>query len=280
MPSLAELQHAFARAIWDGTDGEVVGAIRADGLLPEARVALYRHHVFATLTAALAATYPVVSRLVDERFFAYAADRYIREHPPAGPCLFEYGASLPEFLAAFPPCRDLVYLPDVARLEWAMNRALHAADAAPLDPDRLRAVAPEATPRLRFRLHPSVSLLASAWPIDRTWRANQPDADPTTRIDLDAGGVRLEVRRLADDVVFRVLDGPTFAFRHALVEGRALEDAASVALAVSPDFDLAAAIQDLCLEELLVGFEIESLTLSGEPQIRDVFTQAWRTSNT
>lgn len=147
MPSLAELQHAFARAIWDGADGEVVGAIRGDGLLPEARVALYRHHVFTTLTAALAATYPVVSRLVDERFFAYAA-------------------------------------------------------------------------------------------------------------------------------------GPTFAFRHALVEGRALEDAAGVALTVSPDFDLAAAIQDLFLEELLVGFEIESLTLGGEPQIRDVFTQAWRTSNT
>jgi hypothetical protein len=222
-------------------------------------VALYRHHVFATLTAALAATYPVVSRLVDQRFFAYAADRYIREHPPAGPCLFEYGASLPEFLAAFPPCRDLVYLPDVARFEWAMNRALHAADAAPLDPDRLRAVAPEATPGLLLGLHPSVSLLASAWPIDRIWRANQPDVDPATEIDLSAGGVRLEVRRLADDVVFRALDEATFAFRRVLAEGRCLEEAADAALSASPDFDLTGAVQDLLREEVLVGVSTPSL---------------------
>ena len=44
---------------------------------------------------------PVVCRLVDRRFFAYAADPYIRAHPPAGPCLFEYGATFPDFLAAF-----------------------------------------------------------------------------------------------------------------------------------------------------------------------------------
>ena len=36
------------------------------------------------------------------RFFGFAADRYIHDHLPAGPCLFEYGATFPDFLAGFP----------------------------------------------------------------------------------------------------------------------------------------------------------------------------------
>jgi hypothetical protein len=50
----------------------------SDGLTAEARLAIYRHHVFITLTAALQTTYPVLCRLVHERFFGYAADQYIR----------------------------------------------------------------------------------------------------------------------------------------------------------------------------------------------------------
>jgi hypothetical protein len=264
VPSLAELQDAFGRAIWQGSDEAVAGLIRGDGLPPEARLAIYRHHVFSTLTAALASAYPVVVRLVDARFFAYAADAYVRAHPPAGPCLVEYGESLPEFLAAFPPCRDLGYLSDVARLEWAMHRALHAPDAAPVDPERLRAVAPDAAPGIRFRLDPSLSLCRSVWPIDRIWRANQPGADPAIRVDLGAGGARLEVRRLGDDVVFRALGAPAFAFRQALAGGKPIETAAEAALAEEPGFDLTGAIQELLREAVLVGFEVEPWAATAE----------------
>jgi Putative DNA-binding domain len=103
MPSLRELQTTFGRALL-GADGEELACVRGDGLAPSARVQIYRHHVFASLTKALKDTYPVVCRLVDERFFAFAADHYIRTCPPAAPCLFEYGGSFPRFLALFPPC--------------------------------------------------------------------------------------------------------------------------------------------------------------------------------
>jgi Putative DNA-binding domain len=161
----------------------------------------------------LEAAYPVVTRLLHQRFFAYAADQYIRAHPPAGPCLVEYGASLPEFLEAFPPCQHLLYLPDVARLDWALHRAQHAEDAAAIHPALLRDLGIDEVVRVTFRLHPAVWLLASRWPIDEIWRANQPDADPDITVDLAQGGVRLEVRRDGDDVVFRALDAAGYAFR-------------------------------------------------------------------
>src|SRR5262245_2320467 len=126
MSALGDLQASFRDAILSGDARDVARLIVPDGLSPGARLQIYGHHVLDTLTAVLASTFPVVRRLVDARFFAYAADTYIRQHPPGGPCLAEYGATLPTFLADFPPCRAHAYLPDVARLEWAIHTARHA----------------------------------------------------------------------------------------------------------------------------------------------------------
>ncbi len=253
MQSVSELAHGFARAILGDADGTLLESIRGDGLEPAARLAIYRNHVFTTLTAALGATYPVVCRLVDERFFAYAADRYIREHPPAAPCLVEYGETFADFLAAFPPCRELVYLPDVARLEWAINRAFHAPAAAAIEPALLREIPACDLAGLVLALDPSAAFLDSPWPVDRIWRANQPDADPEATVDLDTGGARLEIRRLDGDVVFRALDGGTWAFRAALARGRRLEDAAGAGRAADSAFDLAHAVRGLLDDALVVG---------------------------
>ena len=201
MRTLPDLQAGFASAILREDARQVASLILGDGLTPAARVQVYRNHVFSSLTEALEATYPVVCRLVDRRFFGFAADRYIRRHPPEGPCLFEYGATFPDFLATFPPCAGNPYLADVARLEWAMNAALHAEEAAPIEPAALGAVPADDVGRLIFRLEPSAAAwLRSRWPVDRIWQANQPDADPDAAVDLAAGGVMLEIRR-QDDVV-------------------------------------------------------------------------------
>jgi hypothetical protein len=252
MLALRELQTAVRRALQGEPPSALLAEIVEDGLTAGARLAVYRHHVFTTLTDVLMSTYPVVCRLVDSRFFAYAADQYIREHLPGSPCLFEYGASLPEFLAGFPPCRDLDYLPDVARLEWALHAAHHADDATPLSPSRLAAVPPDQTPWLALRLDPSVTYLASPWPIDEIWRAHQPECHGSDAVDLAAGEARLEIRRHGDDVVFRALDPSMFAFRRALAHGQRLAEAADRAVALRADFPLAEAVRDLLEDGIAV----------------------------
>ncbi len=259
MLALRELQAAFRRALPGEAEPALLAEIAEDGLTAGARLDIYRHHVLTTLTEVLMAAYPVVCRLVDPRFFAYAADRYIRGHLPASPCLTEYGASFAEFLAAFPPCRALAYLPDVARLEWALHVARHADEAQGLDPARLAAVPAAETPRVVLRLDPSVSYLASRWPIDAIWRAHRPEGDAGEPVDLAAGGVQLEIRRCADDVVFRALDAPTSALRDALARGRPLGEAAECALALGDDFPLAEALRDVLEEGLAADLEITSL---------------------
>jgi hypothetical protein len=261
MPTLRDVQHAFRAALLDDDETAAAAMVQGDGLAPAARLAIYRHHVLTTLTAALQSAYPVVCRLVDRAFFGWAADRYIRRHPPAGPVLSEFGESFPEFLASFPACRELPYLPDVARLEWALHAAQHAEDAVPVDLQQLAETLPDAVPRLVFALDPSLTLIASSWPIDRIWDANQPGAPPDTIVDLGAGGACLQIRRDGNDVSARGLDPATHAFRTALAAGATLGDAAVAATEAAGEFDLATSLQTLFAEGLVTGFRtIETLS--------------------
>jgi len=252
MPSLERVQRRICAAIVGGADLELLSIIDPDGIASAARLQIYRNHAFLTLSEALKAIYPVVCRLVDERFFAYAAHEFIRGSLPTRPCLVEYGDGFADFLAHFPPCRHLAYLPDVAKLEWAMNEALHAHGETPIDGDALARVPSAEGPRLVFRVHPSLRLIESPWPIERIWRANQPGAAADETIELDAGSARLQVHRGGDRVLLSALDPGAFAFVKALAAGAPLLAAAEAALALDPLFDLALRLRILLDEGLLV----------------------------
>ena len=248
MPTLAELQRRMREALLEGEEAALAPHVRDDGLTLAERLAVYRNNVTLSLTAVLEQVFPAVRRLVDERFFAFAAHEFLTRQPPAHARLADYGEGFAEFLAAFPACRELVYLADVARLEWLMHAAAEAPDAAALPPQALERVRPEEAPRLLLSLHPSLGLIASSWPIDRIWRANRSGLESSEEIDLDAGGARLEVRRSGSDVVMRALTAAPFAFHSALKAGEALGPATERALAEDAAFDLAAALVELFRE--------------------------------
>ena len=254
MSSLRETQAQLRDALLGDDATDVLDQIVAGGLSPAACLRISRHHVSTTLTDVLEGVYPVVCRLVDSRFFAYAADRFIAAHPPASPCLTDYGAEFPAFLASFEPCRHLVYLRDVARLEWALSCAAHADDATPLGREAIMAAASGAVDGLRLRFHPSVSLIESPWPIHRIWRATQPHRGSETVVDLASEGAWLEVRRLDDHVLFRALDPGTYVLRSELDAGRTLPEAADAALARDAGLDLIAALRDVFDDDIVVGF--------------------------
>jgi hypothetical protein len=251
--TLLELQMQFRRAILGGEIGDIATAAESDGIDAAARVRIYRNHFLATLGAALKATFPVVCRLVDERFFAYAVDEYLREYPPHSRCLSEYGADLAEFLAAFEPCKDLPYLADIARFEWALNASAMVREAASLPTGALAAIPAERMAYVGFRLQPSVRYLSSPWPVDAIWRANQQHEVPS--IDLAGGEAHLEIRRAGETVVWRRLDAGSFAFRSALAENLVLAAAITAALSRDPAFDPAPALQLVLTEGLAVDVD-------------------------
>jgi hypothetical protein len=251
---LFELQLRLREALLGGDAGNIVGDILGEGIEPAARLGIYRNHALATLGDALRRIYPVVCRLVDERFFVYATHEYLREHPPRSRCLVEYGADFADFLAAFPPCAGLPYVADVARLEWALNSALAKGQPTPLRADTFAAIPAGEVAYVTLRLQPSLSYLASPWPIDAIWRANQADEVPT--VDLAGGGANLEIRRDGEAVFWRRLNLGTFAFRKSLADGRVVAGALMAASLCDPVFDPAAALRDVFAEGLVVGIAV------------------------
>lgn len=256
MPSLHELQRAFSAATVFGDPAALASLGIATGTLKaEARVGIYRGNVLGNYRKALAATYPVIKRLVGAPFFDAASDNFVRGHPSTRGDINRYGADFAGFLGEYPPARDLKYLPDVARLEWAVDQAAIARDAPPFDLGALSRVPSELHGELRFSLNPSAALVVSPYPLLHIWRANQPGADSDERIDFDEGGDTLLVlRRDAGGIVIERLPPSDHLLLALLKAGRTLGQAASDCAARFTDFDLAAALQRHVAGQTVVAF--------------------------
>lgn len=253
MPSLREVQEAFAEALL--ADGRAAAAhVRPGRFAPERQLGVYRNNVRTTLTAALGDIHPVVHRLVGEEFFGYAAAQYLRAHPPASGNLHDFGDRFAAFLASFAPAAGLVYLADVARLEWAWHEAFHAPESRALALEALAGIAPADYPRLRFGLHPSARLLTSPYPVVRIWQVNQPDFEGEPTVDLAEGGCRVLVVRRDAAVEVETLGEAEFILLSSFAEGRTLEEAATAALARATDLDLSGLLRRYVAEEVIVRF--------------------------
>jgi hypothetical protein len=243
MPTLLDLQSDFRRFLTGEACPQLLQVVDGIGFDSESRLSIYRNNTIATLTGALKATFPVVCRLVDDRFFDYAAHAFIQHNLPASPCLVEYGGDFPTFLAGFPAAADLDYLPDVARLEWAINRVRRAPHPeTPISITSLLALQGDPA-QIRLRIAACVEYLASPHPIHRIWQLNQPGDTPAEMV-FDRIGAHLEIRN-ADGPQITDLPPAIWTFRARIAGGTTLGAATADALAIAPDFDLAQALATL-----------------------------------
>jgi hypothetical protein len=253
MPALLELQRAMRRDLLAQTH-------YSDDPRHEEVFAIYRNTVTSTLVNALRLAYPAVLRLVGAEFFEGATREFIRTHAPRSACLNDYGQPLADFLGQFGPAATLPYLADVARLEWAVNCALHAEDAVALDLPRLASLGEAALPRVSFTAHPGLSLLRLEFPADAIWSAVlDQDNDAMARIDLSSGLVPLLIERGANGVQVRRLTAWAWDFTRALMLGKSLN--AALDETPAPEAD---ALNALLAEHLTSGRFID-FSCEGEP---------------
>jgi len=229
-PALLELQHAIGLSLRHGTDSDLSALMIADGIEPQARLAIYRNTATGTLLKALILSYPAVQALVGPEFFEGAARLFIADSPPQSAWLDAYGDAFPDFLARLPQAATLAYLPDTARLEWAVNTVLHAPDAQPLDLARLAQLDESELGHLCFEPHPAARLIRSEFPVDAIWRGVLArDDGAMAAVDLGSGPVWLLVRRAQDGAQVSRLSEVQWRFTAALLAGcplhAALEEA-------------------------------------------------------
>lgn len=251
LPDLPEQQRRFGLALMQGLDAETTAMFDGAAAEIERRFVAYQRNFKAGHFHALADTYRTVAMLLGPALFRQLAGDYIATHPSRCSDLNLYGEDFGDFLAAQPIGRELPYLPDMARLEWALLAAASAADAPVVDLGALAAVPPERQGELRLVLHPSLMLLPSDYPIASIWHAHRIEVEderdamlatidltPRTRWTLAARAANGSVEPVA-------LSAGTAAFCTACKSGAPLESALGQACAAEPE---------LKVSELLAGW--------------------------
>jgi hypothetical protein len=255
MPDLATVQQLVAAALaGSARSGDALSLIAGEHA--HGRLALYRANVAANAALALAATYPIVRKLVGAEFFDGLARAYSDAHPSVSGDLNELGQHFADFVQTFPSARELPYLPDVARLEWLAHQAHYAADHAPLDVGRLASIREDDYPRLALTLHPAVAMLASAYPLFRIWEVHQDDYQGEIAVDLGSGAEHIIVYRPQYRVTVAKLTRGESAFLGAVGQGGLLGAALEQALAADAGFDLAASLQCWTTANIVVALDV------------------------
>lgn len=249
---LHDQQVAFVTALRGAQAAMPAGVIVSGGIAAEARLAIYRNNVFGNLTACLRLAYPAVERLVGADCFTGLCQGFIQAHLPVCANLYEYGADFSIYFEGLESLRSAPYLADVARLEWAVNTALHAADVAPLESGALAGVeAAEAG----FIAHPSVTLLILRQDAHAIWEAVLLAEDAQKEallgaVEISDATMPVIVTRARGTLEILQVNAPAFDFALTLLSGFSLADALEAA---TPD-DAPAMLGMFLAQGLFAGF--------------------------
>lgn len=253
---LAVTQQAFSNALFDAkTEVLALPMFKGDAQLATQRLAFYRGNLTANWDKTLACAYPVLQALVGEEFFTALARAYGKAHPSTVGDLNQFGAHFADFLAGFEHVADYPYFPDMARLEWALHRAHYAADGNALAAGAVSQFAPEQLDAARFTFHPACALLACSWAVVELWQAHQPGAEDQFPQELERPNYALVVRpQWKTDVL--LLSAAAHAALARLQQGRTLGHALDAALAIDPEFDFGAHLQQWLQHKIFSGIQV------------------------
>ena len=251
---LRELQQAFVQGALSEPAPMLIAEIMGEGIAPDRRLAIYRNNTVEGFLRTLQATFPALVRLAGEDWFRQVGRQYMRRHPSRSGNIHYIGERFAAFLEVELAGSSYEYFADVARLEWAYQEVLVAADHPSFELSALALVPPTEYGALTFSTHPAMRLVHSRFPVLAIWRANQSGATSDERIALDGGPSSVLLIRREDHVELRELPAPEFALIAALGRGESLEHAAERALEADPDVALDAALGRIVALGTLVDF--------------------------
>ena len=239
MSALREFQTSFKGYLTGSGEEAAIIATRfiAGGFADNASI--YRNNVRHAHVGALAAIFPAIHALVGEDYFDGLAAQYSNARPPVSAVLAGYGAGFADYLASRPELSNVPFLPDVARLEWAMNEAFHAHSSFSLAPDQAATLFAGgggdldliASTRLLALDHAALEIRAAAL-----------EGDAQAIAALAPGRQHLAVFRLAGIVRAEPVSSGEFAFLRGLSVGSPLDRAIASAFASEPEFSPAEAL--------------------------------------
>lgn len=200
-----------------GLDAIVHGDER---LSAEARVDIYANMYFYRILDALKEDFPATLAVLGADSFHNLVTGYLLEYPPSAPSISDCGSHLADYLRDHPMRERAPFIADLAKLERAVVEAFQAPDAVALEPDSLRAIAPEDWPAMKLNIHPSEQMLALDWRVSellraveerREWKAAEQGAVKVLAWRQNAHVFHRELEHAEADALEAAARGATFA---------------------------------------------------------------------
>lgn len=178
------------------------------------RFFIYHNNWRFGLLKALNNTYPVCERVTGKKFFEAMAIQYIKTHFSTFFSLNDYGWDFFKFIENFAPASTLPYLSDVAKLEWAVHKALINIPSKKININKIVKRMNKVEKSINtISVVQNGSLIFSQFPIHKIWETNQDDYEGETTVNLDEGAICLFVWCKELELRIEILDRNSWQFR-------------------------------------------------------------------
>lgn len=258
--TMKQMQNDFVKAIFNPNDVEFVKNIRESSINSACRLNIYRNNILQNLYRALEITFPAVWKLVGKECADNLAALFCREEKnlPITNCLDDWGASFPHFLQSVEPIKHLIYLPDIAELEWLKHMSYRAAKFRLLNPLKWpkKLELPE---EIYLIFNPSVYLFSSPYSLKEIVDLiERPDEKQI--INLRPVECYVVISRQYHCVSIHWISQDMFRFFMFLQNRLSLTHAYEAVYKTNSDFDLHAALQFIRENHLLWKIKCASKT--------------------
>ncbi|CEG58311.1 conserved protein of unknown function [Legionella fallonii LLAP-10] len=253
--TLEHIQNEFVKGVLSQKSHSMVQYIHHNHIAPESRLSIYRNNIMQNLRYALENTFPYIWELVGKECADNLAYRFCQklENFPVSHCLDDWGGKFPQFLQEIEAIKDLVYLQDIAELEWLKHKSFRADDFKVLNPLKLQNQLNNCLEELCLVFNPSVYLFSSPYVlkdiIDLIENPNE-----TINVILQREPCYAIINRQTNHVVTHWLSESQFYFFNSIKNGFTLMQSYELILKTNPDFDLVASLQMLLKNDLFSNY--------------------------
>ncbi|MCI5058564.1 MAG: DNA-binding domain-containing protein [Flavobacteriales bacterium] len=247
MKELLEYQKAFYKAIFTNEPMVLQNTIGEIDAFNE-RFKIYSNNIFASLKNVLKDDFPISKRVLGEQKFNQASFEFVRNFPPTSGCLLNYGEKFPRFLGIFFP--TILYLQDIAQIEWAKKEIYYKSNSCPLDPMVLSSIPSDEYTDLTFEFPEATFFFESVFSLQEIWE------DPEKEKNLKLTPSYSLIIRPRYKIQHYWLSEEEFSFLKALYEKKTLGEAYERAAELNPKFDLSKTLESALTREYFSKTEV------------------------
>lgn len=250
---LSQLQKEFAAHLYDKKKDKIFNVIKKSAAPIDKRLQIYRNNVFGNFDNVLEMIYPKTKEMVGDDYFSYLSNIYHQKYRSPSGNLDDYGKYFPGIIASLKKDHKLIYLQDLAQVEWFYHLLYFAKDAAPIDIMKLQNLEEKDYYKVNFALHSSCRLIKSKYPIFTIWSMKKT----SKKINLNKNlGEMILLERCNLKSNIHQLDNQEYQFLKMIKEQNNIYQIYKFLSKNNADFDIGSLINKYISNGVLTKFSI------------------------